>query len=473
MAQENPYDRLARVFDNAVANYTAEEHRKKLLKEEEERRLALRGEAMKDRDEARTYAENQHTARRNEQLSDLKEGRTYAETQRGVIRKENREDTLWANERALIASLVQEGLLSPADAQDPAKVAAAWQRLTPEAKQRVQDRAQAIDDIVKMVGQFGTMDIPGAETPEMLQGDDVFRVAGALRQKAAATKQRFGNTAAGLMQTSDDLQAEYNQVAQLIDPTVTPEDVQAAARKYGPKAAAPEYQELIAADAEKIATNRASAASARARALAGQINATTSRLSTLDNLARAGVYLPESAPATAPAAPAALAQPEPEGDPLDAIFNTPEAKAKRAAKEAQAKAAAEEKARLYAADPFAAQAAEDAKFSAAQRAAAQFINLYPEASRTDQQIADSLKDRRIVDNPVISFGLAPTVFPRSRAMTNAEKSAAFQDAVTPRNAKLKEAQDLVPLFKDYIDKLPDDQKQQLLKMAALFANPQQ
>ena len=473
MPNENPYDRLARVFDNAVANYTEEAQRKKLLAENEARRLALRDEALKDREEERTYAGKLHARDRDEVIKDREDARTYADNLRGKIRNENREDTLWTNEQSMIAALVQEGFLNPADRKDPAKVAMAWAQLTPEAKQRVQDRKQAIDDIVKMVGQFGTMGVPGAETPELLQGDAVFQVAGALRQKAAATKQRFGNTAAGLMQTSDDLQAKYNQVAQLIDPTVTPEDVQAAARKYGPKAAAPKNQELIAADAEKIATNRASAATARARALAGQINATTSRLSTLDNLARAGVYLPESAPATAPAAPAALAQPEPEGDPLDAIFNTPEAKAKRAAKEAQAKAAAEEKARLYAADPFAAQAAEDAKFSAAQRAAAQFINLYPEASRTDQQIADSLKDRRIVDNPVISFGLAPTVFPRSRAMTNAEKSAAFQDAVTPRNAKLKEAQDLVPLFKDYIDLLPEDQKQQLAKMASLFANPTQ
>ena len=127
---------------------------------------------------------------------------------------------------------------------------------------------------------------------------------------------------------------------------------------------------------------------------------------------------------------------------------------------------------MYAADPFAAPAAEDAKFSAARRAATQFINLYPEASRTDQQIADSLKERRIVDNPVVGFGLAAPSF-RSRAMTNAEKSAAFQEAVKPRNTKLKEAQDLVPLFKEYIEKLPDDQKQQLAKMASLFANPQQ
>ena len=473
MPNENPYDRLARVFDNAVANYTEEERRKKILAENEARRLALRGEEIADRDEARTYAEKQRQVMRGEAEVDRAKIRDENEALRQKIRNENREDTLWTNEQSMIAALVQEGFLNPADRKDQAKVAMAWAQLTPEAKQRVQDRKQAIDDIVKMVGQFGTMGVPGAETPELLQGDAVFQVAGALRQKAAATKQRLGNTAAGLMQTSDDLQAEYNQVAQLIDPTVTPEDINAAKVAYGTRAEDPKLQAQIAIDAEKIATNRASAATARARALAGQINAATSRLSTLDNLARAGVYLPESAPAVAPAAPAAPAQPEPEGDPLDAIFNTPEAKAKRAAKEAQAKAAAEEKARLYAADPFAAQAAEDAKFSAAQRAAAQFINLYPEASRTDQQIADSLKDRRIVDNPVISFGLAPTVFPRSRAMTNAEKSAAFQDAVTPRNAKLKEAQDLVPLFKDYIDKLPDDQKQQILKMSALFANPQQ
>ena len=470
MPNENPYDRLARVFDNAVANYTEEAQRKRILAENEARRLALRNEQIADRDEARTYAEKLHARDREEVIADRDEGRTYANTQRGVIRRENREDTLWANEQSMIAALKQEGLLSPADAQDPAKVAAAWAQLTPEAKQRVQDRKQAIDDIVKMVAQFGTMGIPGAETPELLQGDAVFQVAGALRQKAAATKQRFGETAAGLMQNADKLQAEYNQVAQMIDPTPTQEDVQAAQRKYGAKAMAPEFQELIAADAEKIAMSRAAAANAKARALAGQINATTSRLSTLDNLSRAGVYLPEQAAAlvdpeaTAPA-------PADDGDPMAGFLDPDGSKAK--AKEAKAKAAAEEKARLYAADPFAAQAAEDAKFSAAQRAAAQFINLYPEASRTDQQIADSLKDRRIVDNPVISFGLAPTVFPRPRAMTNAEKSAAFQDAVTPRNAKLKEAQDLVPLFKDYIDKLPDDQKQQILKMAALFANPQQ
>lgn len=466
MAQENPYDRLARVFDNAVANYTAEEHRKKLLKEEEERRLALRGEAMKDRDEARTYAENQHTARRNEQLSDLKEGRTYAETQRGVIRKENREDTLWANERALIASLVQEGLLSPADAQDPAKVAAAWQRLTPEAKQRVQDRKQAIDDIVKMVGQFGTMGVPGAETPELLQGDAVFQVAGALRQKAAATKQRFGNTAAGLMQTSDDLQAEYNQVAQLIDPTVTPEDVQAAARRYGPKAAAPEYQELIAADAEKIATNRATAASARARALAGQINATTSRLSTLDNLARAGVYLPESAPATAPEAPAAPAQPEPDGDPMAGFLGGGGAQGtKRPAPQTTPTPPPQF-------NPFAEAAAKEQNAEKARRAAAQFIDLYPSASRTNEQLQ---ADVNTTARPALRSGMGSPFssswwFPKANAT---EKAEHYTSVANRRDADKQKAAELFAAFKDYIDLLPEDQKQKVAQMAALFANPQQ
>ena len=479
MPNENPYDRLARVFDNAVANYTEEAQRKKLLAENEARRLALRDEALKDRDEERTYAEKQRAARRSEDVADRTEARGYAEEQRQKIRGENREDTLWTNEQSMIAALVQEGFLNPADRKDPAKVAMAWAQLTPEAKQRVQDRKQAIDDIVKMVGQFGTMGVPGAETPELLQGDSVFQVAGALRQKAAAAKQRTGAAIANQLAKIQGLESQRDALVQNFQSEITPEDTAAAKqiieRRYGPGSSRnPKYQMELESAAAQQAESRINNTVAQVKSIKGGIDSATRQMDVLDGLNRSQVYLPEALSIADPNSGKPTEAPNPDtGDPMAGFFNTPEARAKKAAAEAKAKAAAEEKARLYAADPFAAQAAEDAKFSAAQRAAAQFINLYPEASRTDQQIADSLKDRRIVDNPVISFGLAPTVFPRSRAMTNAEKSAAFQDAVTPRNAKLKEAQDLVPLFKDYIDKLPDDQKQQLLKMAALFANPQQ
>ena len=463
MPNENPYDRLARVFDNAVANYTEEAQRKKLLAENEARRLALRDEALKDRDEERTYAEKQRAARRSEDVADRTEARGYAEEQRQKIRGENREDTLWTNEQSMIAALVQEGFLNPADRKDPAKVAAAWAQLTPEAKQRVQDRKQAIDDIVKMVGQFGTMGVPGAETPELLQGDAVFQVAGALRQKAAATKQRFGETAAKLMQDGDRLQTEYNQVSQLIDPTVTQEDIQAAARKYGPKAAAPEYQEMIAADAEKIAVARATAANAKARALAGQINAATSRLGTLDNLSRAGVYLPESAPATAPAAPAAPAQPDAEVDPLTAIFG---AKAKGAKPQPQSAPQPQEF------NPFAEAAAKEQNAEKARRAAAQFIDLYPSASRTNEQLQASVNT---TTRPVLHSGVGSPFssswwFPEANAT---EKAEHYTSVANRRDADKQKAAELFAAFKDYIDLLPEDQKQQIAQMSALFQAPAQ
>ena len=458
MPYENPYDRLAQVFDNAVANYVQESQRQK-----------QRDEAKADLADQRAYAELQHQKQRAERQADLREVRDYEEMIRGKIRDENRVDSELANQRAIVMELVKAGLLSPADANNPAKIAAAWERISPEAKQRLQDRAQAVYDIVKMVGQFGTMDIPGAETPEMLQGDDVFRVAGALRQKAAAARSRMGEKAAQLFAEAQQLQEEHAKVSALIDPNPTDEDINAASAQFGP--AASKHQMEIKEAAAARAQMRAAGAMKQAETIANRYRNVVSQINALDNLSKAGVFLPEQpAPAPKPTVPPAV-EVNPAGDDPMAAFLDPDGKKAKAKAEAAAKAKAEEQSRL-ASNPYSVKAQRDRNAKQARHDAAAFMDIFPSASRSNAALEKEVEGASIPSvRPLGGFSPWSTGFSEVIMPTNGEKEAKFDTLSKRRDADRAKAQELYSAFKDYIDLLPEDQKQKVAQMAALFENP--
>lgn len=451
MAQELAFDKLARVFDNATANYVAESQRKKELADQrayaEKTKADDRGYAKSVRDEERGYVKDDRVDARTYAKSVVDDERKYSKDQRGVIRGEQREDALWSQDRALAASLVQEGFLSPADVRDPAKVSAAWVNLTPSAKERVQNRKQAIDEIVKTVKEFGTLGIPGAESPELLAGDAVFSVAGALRQKAASVKQRTGAHASGIMAKLDEAGREQQDALQLIDPTVTAEDRQAAESQFGPGAADPNNAPLIAAAAEAIAQNRAKYAAGRARAIGGKISGLNQQLGTIDNLARAGIHLPEQA---APAPAARQQQPSDSvADPMAGFLGA--AKAKR---DAAAQAQQEQKSAHLAKNTYAADLEEQAQTAETRRAAAAFSDLVPRASMSDDGMRAKVEGMK---RPGYSFALPGMGAPGSvepRSLSTEEKSDEMDALLLDRTTSDAEVKRLAASIIPNIRSLP-------------------
>jgi len=172
MEQEYAFDKLARVFDNVTASYVAESQRKQQLEDQrayaEKTKADDRNYSKSVRDEERGYVKDDRVDARTYAKSVVDDERTYAKNQRGDVRKEQREDAEWANNQATINELIRSGYLLPSDAKDPAKINAAVAKMSPEAKQRLADHKQAIDEIGKLVFQFGTGGIAGAELPELL-----------------------------------------------------------------------------------------------------------------------------------------------------------------------------------------------------------------------------------------------------------------------------------------------------------------
>jgi hypothetical protein len=474
MAQEYAFDRLARVFDNATENYVGEQQRQRRLADERayaERQLANQ----------RAYADTTRDTGWAHDDAVRKQGITDDTARRVQVRGENRDDATWASQQAVIAGLINERLITPEDAQDPAKVAAAINSASPAAKVRIADHKQAIDEIGKLTREFGTLGVAEAGHPETLDSATAFTTVGLLRQKVAEVKQRFGTKAAGIMGEIQSAMAEHQGLVNMIEPSVTPEDRRAAENNLGADASKPGSEMLIEPAAEKIATARAYGAKSRAQALAVRISALQSQLNGLDNMSKAGVWLPEATATQSPAAP----PPPPKietvtGNPLDNFLAGKGAPVAGSVGELPKPTPAPGAPAI--ATPWDDQIAEEARKAeiergvTAQRDAisgnmAELKGVSTLAAQTNEQLERITKG---VNAPPTGMGRLINPFGAAFAHPQRpdELAGQYRDRVTARDAAVAKRDDLVRGLFEVANNMTPEQQDQVRKMAGIpYAMP--
>jgi len=281
-----------------------------------------------------------------------------------------------------------------------------------------------------------------------------------LRQKAAEVKQRTGSEAASIMGKLDEAQREQQMAAALVDPTVTPEDRRMAENQFGPGAADLANAGMIDAAAEKIAMNRASVASARARSISGVISGLNQRLGTLDNLTRAGIHLPAQA-APVPAANQQQAA-NPISDPMAEIMAA--AKAKRdAAAAAQVSAQQAALAARHAQNPYAAKVDTTSEDAETRRAAASFNDLVPRATVSKQEMQAAVEAKRIPQRPAFMSSPYATGFADApREQTDEEKAADLDARMLDQVTSDAEVKRLAASIMPHIRSLPKEEYNKLI-----------
>lgn len=442
MAQEYAFDRLARVFDAAAANYVAEDQRKTRLADE-------RNYAKSIRDDERNYS------------ADVRdEGRTYAETQHGKARTEQVEDDARQDHRALVNELVRGGLIAPADINDPAKVAAAATHLSPAAKQRLADFPNLLKDVRDMASTTDMSAVLKGRNLEDLSYEELASVAGSGRSVQADQAKIYGEEGAALRVKLEGAQAAYDLAVSQTDLLPTPEESQAAESQLNPSGKNDEgTQMLVQARAEEIAKLRAVGAKSRADSLGRTLSSLTTQMRLLETSARNKT--PYQRTPVAPPPPEKPLAPPDTRDAMEIMLDPDGSKARARAAKAKASVGGGIDQRNH----FAAKAAQEAAAAQQAERLRSFGSIYAGATTTDDAIAKQID---AVRKPPSGFrspfdaGFSPL----PSELTTEEKSERMQRALATRDSTAEEAKQLGSAIIAGIESVPAEQRPELLRQLA-------